>query len=407
MTDIDAQDRIETLGKDFFDDPQAYYRRWREAGPVRQVRFPKGIPQWVVIGHAEARAVLADPRMHKSLAGIVEVTRQKDPTTQLDSQAMTLAGHMLNTDPPDHTRLRKMVNKAFTTRRVAALRPRIEEITAALLDQMAEHDEVDLLEAFAVPLPVTVICELLGVPFSDREDFQRWTKIMVGVSSDLDERRRCSAEMGQYLAALVQTKQTDPGDDLLSGLTETREDGDQLSEQEIIAMAFLLLIAGHETTVNLIANGTYALLRNESQFRALREDLSGVPAAVEEFLRFDSPVDWATVRYTAEPVQVGDTEIPAGQFVYVALGAANRDPARYHDANELDVNGDTSGHVAFGHGIHFCVGAPLARVEAEIAFTALLQRFPDMTLAPQAAPLQWQPSLLIRGLTALPVRLRG
>lgn len=404
MADSAAQDRIEKVGGDFFKDPQVYYRRWRERGPVLQVQFVEGSSQWVVIGYAEARALLADPRLHKSIAGILELMREKAPAQ--GSPGMTLNGHMLNADPPEHTRLRKMVNKAFTARRVAALRPRIEEITAALLDQMAEHDEVDLLAAFAIPLPVTVICELLGVPFADREDFQRWTKVMVGVGGDMAERSRCTTEMEQYLAALVQAKRTDPGDDLLSGLTQTREDGDQLAEQELIAMAFLLLIAGHETTVNLIANGTYALLRNESQFRALCEDPAGVPAAVEEFLRFGSPVDWATVRYTTEPIMVGDSEIPAGEFVYVALAAANRDPARYHDPDNLDLTGDTAGHLAFGHGIHFCVGAPLARIEAEIAFTALLQRFPDLSLAPRTDPLRWQPSLLIRGLVELPVRLR-
>ncbi|MFI9402486.1 cytochrome P450 [Nocardia sp. NPDC052316] len=406
MGEIEAQDQVETLGADFFDDPHVYYRRWRERGPVLRVQFQRGVTQWLVIGYAEARAVLADPRMHKNLAEVVEVFRRKDPGALMDSPVLPLVAHMLNTDPPDHTRLRKLVNKAFTGRRVAALRPRIEEITAALLDRMAEHDEVDLLEAFAVPLPVTVICELLGVPFSDRESFQYWTKVMVGAVGDLEERNRCSGEMAQYLAALVQTKRTDPGDDLLSGLVQIRDGGDQLTENELISMAFLLLIAGHETTVNLIGNGTYALLRNESQFRELRADPSGVPAAVEEFLRFDSPVDWATVRYTSEPVQVGDVEIPAGELVYVALSAANHDPARYHDPDRLDVAGDAAGHLAFGHGIHFCVGAPLARAEAEIAFTALLQRFPDLTLAPEATTPSWQHSLLIRGLTALPVRLR-
>ncbi|MFD6157136.1 cytochrome P450 [Nocardia sp. NPDC060256] len=410
MADIEAQDLIETVGADFFEDPQVYYRRWRERGPVLQVQFSHSAPVWVVIGYAEARAALADPRLHKNIPGMIEVIRRKDPTVEQDPEWLTLTDHMLNSDPPAHSRLRKMVNKAFTTRRVAALRPRIEEITAGLLDQMAEQEEVDLVAAFATPLPVTVICELLGVPFEDREDFQRWTKVLVGVgggTSGVEERARCSAEMSQYLAELVQTKRTDPGDDLLSGLTQAREDGDQLSEEELLGMAFLLLIAGHETTVNLIANGSYALLRNESQFRALRDDPVGVPAAVEEFLRFGSPVDWATIRYTTEPVQVGGTEIPADEFVYVALAAANRDPARYHDPDTLDLTGDTGGHLAFGHGIHFCVGAPLARVEAEIAFTALLRRFPNLALAPQAEPVQWQPSLLIRGLVALPVRLHG
>ncbi|WP_069162397.1 cytochrome P450 family protein [Nocardia altamirensis] len=406
MVDTEAENRIEQVDKTFFDDPHEYYRRWRERGPVLRVQFPVGEPVWVVIGYAEGRAALAHARLRKSMAGVAELMRRRNPDASMDSQAIALSSHMLNTDPPEHTRLRKMINKAFTARRVAVLRPRIEQITAELLDAMAEHDEVDLIEAFATPLPVTVICELLGVPFTDRTEFQYWTKVIVSTSGEVDERNRCYAEMASYLTDLVQAKRTDPGDDILSGLAQTREDDDQLTDQELVAMAFLLLIAGHETTVNLIANGTYALLRNESQFEALRKDPSAVPAAVEEFLRFEGPVDWATVRYTEEPVTIGDTEIPAGEFIYVALSAANRDPARYHDPDELDTTGDTSGHLAFGHGIHFCVGAPLARVEAEIAFSALLQRFPDLTLATSSEELTWQPSLLIRGLAALPVNLR-
>lgn len=403
--DIDATPGIETLSEDFFADPHAYYRRWRAQGPVLRVRYPGGVPQWLIIGYAEARAALADPRLHKDITEMAAMSRRKDPDVVLDPQSIALAAHMLNSDPPDHTRLRKMVNKAFTTRRVAALRPRIEQITGALLDEMAGHDEVDLVQAFATPLPVTVICELLGVPFADRKDFQYWTKVLVGATGNTEERIRCSAEMTRYLSAQIQLKRAEPGDDLLSGLVQARDNDDQLTEQEVISMAFLLLVAGHETTVNLIANGTYALVRNESQFAALRADPSGIPAAIEEFLRYESPIDWATTRFTAEPVRIGEVEIPAGEFVYIALSAANRDPARYSDPDQLDLTGDPAGHLAFGHGIHFCVGAPLARLEAEIAFTALLHRFPHLHLATDPTTLTWQSSVLIRGLTTLPVRL--
>ncbi|MFD6454014.1 cytochrome P450 [Nocardia sp. NPDC060220] len=314
---------------------------------------------------------------------------------------------MLGTDPPAHTRLRKLVNKAFTSRQVALLRPRIEQITASLLDAMGDRDEVDLMNDFANPLPVTVICELLGVPFEDRADFQAWTKALVTVvgEGEQDERPAASAAMVGYLAKLVRTKQSAPAEDLLSQLVLADEEGDRLTDQELVSMAFLLLVAGHETTVNLIGNGVLALLRNPEQWQALRADPTGVPAAIEEFLRFDGPVDMATARYTAEPVTLGDTEIPAGEIVYVALSAANRDPARFAAPDTLATDTPTAGHLAFGHGIHFCVGAPLARVEAEIAFTALLHRYPDLTLAP-TADLRWQTSTLIRGLLELPVRLR-
>ncbi|PPJ34438.1 cytochrome P450 [Nocardia nova] len=408
MAEAEVSEQIELVEEDFHDDPHKYYERWRARGPVHKVRFTheRGIPCWVVVGHAEARAALADPRLHKNSAGTIELFRRKGSAVLSNSDARALSTHMLNTDPPEHTRLRKLVNKAFTPRRVAALRPRIEEITAALLDEVAAQDEVELLSAFATPLPVTVICELLGVPFTDRDDFQLWTKILVGAAGDLADHDRASADMGRYLTALLADKRVRPGDDLLSGLATEQDEGDRLTDPELVAMAFLLLVAGHETTVNLIGNGTFALLRSRTQFDALRADPDGIPAAVEEFLRLDGPVGWATVRYTEDPVDIGGTVIPAGELVYVALSAADRDPERYHSPDELDIGRKPSGHVAFGHGIHFCVGAPLARMEAAVAFTALLDRFPKLALAPSFTP-RWQPSLLMRGLTELPVRPHG
>ncbi|MGY2060689.1 cytochrome P450 family protein, partial [Nocardia gipuzkoensis] len=315
---------------------------------------------------------------------------------------------MLNSDPPDHTRLRKLVNKAFTPRQVAVLRPRIEQITTELLDEMQGHEVVDLLQAFAIPLPVTVICELLGVPVADRVAFQGWTKILVGdAHSTLEQRGAAVVEMSAYLRELVVDKRDRPADDLLSGLVQVSDDGDELSPDELVATAFLLLVAGHETTVNLIGNGSWALLRDRTQFEALRADPELIPAAIEEFLRHEGPVGWATLRYTTEPVLIAGSEIPADEIVYVALTAANRDPSRYTTPDRFDVTADTSGHLAFGHGIHHCVGAPLARLEARIAFSELLRRFPRLTLAEPDFTPHWQPSFLMRGMTALPVRTQG
>lgn len=407
MAELSAPARIESIGATFFDDPHAHYRRWRAAGPVHRVRFPDDVVRWVVVGYAEARAALADPRLRKDMAEAAGILGRKRHDPPTDPQSLVVLKHMLSTDPPDHTRLRKLVSKAFTTRRVAALRPRIEEIAESLLTAMESADEVDLMDTYANPLPVTVICELLGVPYTDRADFQSWTRSLLGVPGEADEQRSiAAAAMTRYLAQLVRAKQADPADDLLSHLTLPHDDGDRLTDDELVAMAFLLLVAGHETTVNLIGNGVYALLRDPDQCAALRADPAGIPAAVEEFLRFDGPVDMATVRFTAEPVTLGGTEIPAGELVYVALSAANRDPARFAAPDELTVDGPTAGHLAFGHGIHFCVGAPLARLEAEIAFTALLRRFPTLWLAGDAAAPRWQTSTLIRGLLDLPVRLR-
>lgn len=406
MADLEAPDRIEILGADFFADPHAHYRRWREGGPVRQVRFPDGVVRWVVLGYAEGRAALNDSRLRKDAEHATALLNDKRGLPPATTGHMVLLSNMLNTDPPHHTRLRKLATRAFTPRRVAALRPRIEEITAGLLDAMAGRDEVDLLHDFAEPLPITVICELLGVPFDDRADFQRWTRAIVSVSGgDDEEYTRSTAAMGAYLSRLVAAKRAQPAADLLSALADPADDGDALTDQELVGMGFLLLVAGHDTTVNLIANGTLALLRDPARLHALQAHPEAIPDAVEEFLRYDGPVNMATLRYTAEPVTIGETVIPADEFVLIALSSANRDPERYPDAESLDPDRDATGHVAFGHGIHFCVGAPLARLEAQTAFAALLSRFPNLRLSPAADTLTYHASTLMRGLTSLPVLL--
>lgn len=405
MADLEALDRIESLGPEFFADPHAHYRRWREDGPVRQVRFPDGIVRWVVLDYAAGRAALNDPRLHKAAAVNDDLLSRKRGVPPSDPKQLAVLTHMLSTDPPGHTRLRKLVTRAFTPRRVAELAPRIEEITDGLLDALAGRGEVDLLHEFAEPLPITVICELLGVPLGDRADFQEWTRALVAVAGLEENRAGAAAAMADYLTGLVRAKRERPESDLLSALALPADDGDTLTETELVGMATLLLIAGHDTTVNLIANGTLALLRNPDQLRALRTDPEAIPAAIEEFLRFDGPVNMSTVRHTAEPVTIAGTDIPAGEFVFVALPAANRDPERYRDPDALDPTRDTGGHLAFGHGIHFCVGAPLARLEARIAFSALLSRFPDLRLARPAHELEWHPSTLMHGLKELPVQL--
>ncbi|MET8423116.1 cytochrome P450 [Nocardia sp. NPDC004860] len=405
MADTEAPDRIESIGPEFFADPHAHYRRWREHGPVRRVRFPDGVIRWVILDYAAGRAALSDPRLQKAAAVSDALLSRKRGVPQSDPNMLALLSHMLNTDPPGHTRLRKLVTRAFTPRRVAALGPRIEEITGSLLDALEGRSEVDLLREFAEPLPITVICELLGVPLGDRADFQEWTRALVAVAGLDEDRARASEAMAVYLTQLVRAKAVQPAADLLSALAVPADDGDALTESEQVGMAFLLLVAGHDTTVNLIANGTLALLRNPAQLRALRAEPEAIPAAVEEFLRFDGPVNMSTLRHTAEPVTIAGTDIPEGEFVFVALAAANRDADRYPAPDALDPARDTTGHLAFGHGIHFCVGAPLARLEARVAFAALLSRFPDLRLSPAAEALAWHPSTLMHGLHELPVLL--
>ncbi|WP_406689153.1 cytochrome P450 [Saccharopolyspora sp. ID03-671] len=388
----------------------ARYAELREAGPVHRLVNESGLPVWVVTRYDEARALLADPRLGKDAQTIFRLVMDRfaPDSEQPGSDDGRFAGagfdmHMLNMDPPDHTRLRKLVVKAFTARRIEALRPRIEEITEELLSAMADQSEVDFLDAFAFPLPIRVICELLGVDESRRDDFRLWTNRLL---DDLDAEAsvQAASEMAQYLAELLATKREHPGDDLLTALIEVSEDEDRLSEAELISMVFLLLVAGHETTVNLIGNGVLALLTHPDQFARLRADPGLVDAAVEEMLRFDGPLMHTTFRFTTEPITVGGTEIPAGEFVWAGLAAADRDSRRFPEGDAFDITRDTQGHLAFGHGIHFCLGAPLARMEAQVALRGLLAHFPGLELATAPEDLTRRSSSLIHGLRSLPVR---
>jgi cytochrome P450 len=403
MTEADMdRGAVEHLGAEYFRDPYAVHARLRAQRPVSAVIMPGGQPAWLVTGYAEARAALADPRLRKSTPGW-----QPDP----DSIYGAIEGHMLNRDPPDHGRLRRLVNRAFTARRVERLRPRITAITAGLLDAMSTQREVDLLASFAFPLPITVICELLGIPVADRDDFRKWSASIISDAVSPEVFEADATAMVRYFRALLAAKRQWPADDLLSALITAREKGegevggDGLRDNELVSMAFLLMLAGHETTVNLLASGMLALLLNPAELGRLRADPALIGGAVEELLRYVSPVNHATYRVTAEPVEIGGARIGAGEPVIVALSSADRDPSRYAYPERLDLGRDSSGHLAFGHGIHYCLGAPLARLEAEIAFGALLDRFGSMRLAVPADSLRWRPSTLIPGLEALPVRL--
>ena len=316
--------------------------------------MPGGMPAWLVTDYADARAALADPRLRKNPPGW-----RPGP----DSMSAVLELHMLDSDPPDHERLRRLVNKAFTMRHVELLRPRIAAITAGLLDDMSTQREVDLLASFAFPLPVTVICELLGVPVADRDDFRAWSATIVSNTATPAAYQSDGTAMIRYFTALLAARRHEPAEDLLSALITARDEGDRLSENELVSMAFLLLVAGRETTVNLIGNGMLALLLNPGQLARLRDDPSLLSGAVEELLRYVNPVSNATLRFACEPVEIGGARIGRGEVVLVSLSGANRDPSRYAAPDRLDLGRDTSGNLAFGHGIHYCLGAPLARLK--------------------------------------------
>ncbi|MYS19257.1 cytochrome P450 [Streptomyces sp. SID4948] len=383
-------------GEEFIADPYPVYARLREQGPLHHVNTPSGGEMWLVVGYEEGRAVLADPRLSKDWRTLLD-----DP-----DDLYVISANMLESDAPQHSRLRKLVAGEFTSRRIEALRPRVQDITDRLLDALPPSGSADLIEAFAFPLPITVICELLGVPDLDRGMFSALSRKVIGENTGYDEEAAAAADLGGYLTSLIEDKRRGgPQADLLSALIQARdEEGDQLSAEELVGMAFLLLVAGHETTVNLIANGVLALLRHPDQLAALRADPGLMDGAVEEMLRYEGPLENATYRFTREPTEIAGRLVPAGQVVTVVLAAGNRDPGRYPAPDTFDIRRDPRGHLAFGHGVHYCLGAPLARMEGRIAITSLLARCPDLTLDAPAAELLWRPSSLIRGVHRLPVR---
>lgn len=388
----------------FEQNPHLMYSALRADAPVSKVTAPGGLGVWMVTRHEDARPALSSVKLSKNVELGQKVIEQNtdDEETRL-MFATELSAHMLNSDPPVHTRLRKLVNKVFTPRAVERLRPRMEEVTAELLDEMERAGQVDLMSAFAAPLPIAVICELLGVPLIDQGRFRGWVDAQL--SGDPERLAEAAPALLGYLDELVESKRVNPSEDLLTDLVHASDGDDKLNAQELVSMAFLLLVAGHETTVNLIGNGVLALLRHPDQLAALRADRSLLPGAIEEFLRYEGPVNTASLRFTTEPVELGGVVIPENQLVVVAIASANRDEAQYPDADKLDITRETGGHLAFGHGIHYCVGAPLARLEAEIAFGRLLDRFADIRLDVDEADVRWKPGTVLRALRTLPVRV--
>jgi cytochrome P450 len=400
VTDATATEPVSLEGEAYYQDPWGFFARLRESRPVAEVRMPGYGRAWVVTRYADARAALADPRLAR------DMNRWPGGTRSRPSEARGVAAHMLHADPPDHTRLRRPVQKAFTPRRVAQLRPRTTQIAAGLADRLAAVDGVtDLLAAYARPLPVTVLCELLGVPEADRARVAA-TVLRYDAAGEMP---RVEEDLASYFTGLIAARRAEPGDDLLSALIAVSDQADDIADQltvtELVSTAFLLVMAGFDTTVNLIASGTLALLTHPGEMARLRADRSLLPAAVEELLRFASPVNHANDRFTTEEVSIGGVAIPAGEWVIIALPSANRDPDRFPGPERLDLDRDISGHVAFGHGIHYCLGAPLARMEAEVALGALLDRFPGVSLAAPPEELRWRSVSLINGLESLPVLL--
>jgi cytochrome P450 len=385
------------FGPEFTRDPFPSYAALRRDAPVSRVQLPGGLSVWLVTRYDDARQALSDPRLSRAQSA----SNGRRLTSGMFNQALTQ--HMLSSDPPDHTRLRRLVSGVFTPRRVELLRPRIADIAEALLADL--DGEVDLVETFAFPLPIQVICELLGIPVADRDRFREWSNVVVSGPAAGARLGPATDAMLAYIRALLDDRRAHPVDDLLGGLVDARDGGDRLSDDELCSMVFLLLVAGHETTVNLIGNAVLRLIADPALAERLRTSPEALPATVEEFLRYEGPVALSTYRRSVEPLTIGDVEIPAGETVVVSLLSANRDERRFAAADTFDADRADGGHLAFGHGIHYCLGAPLARAEAQIGLGRLLARFRTVELAVAAEDLTFRPGVLMHGVTALPVRL--
>jgi len=386
-------------------DTYATFARMREHDPVIcQPGMDGETPIWWVTRYDDAEAVLLDDERFVRDPRLAVPPEQRPELPEFFS---FIDSNMLNRDGDDHRRLRRLVSKAFTPRMIEQLRPRIQEIADELIDRVSADGEMELVSDFAFPLPITVIAELLGVPAADRESFREWSGAMVSPALAAAEMERADALLGafvNYLLALFAERRNEPGEDLVSALVAVEDGGDTLSEEELCSMVALLIVAGHETTVSLIGNAMRALLTHPEQRAAIERDPSLLPAAVEELIRYDGPVERTLNRWAAVDVEIRGQKIRRGETVIVVLGAADHDPERFDEPDTLDLAaGRKTRHLGFGRGRHFCLGAPLARLEAEIALGTLLRRLPGLRLAVPPEELRWRPVPLFRSLVALPV----
>ncbi len=401
-----TRDFLNITSPEFKANPHPYYARLRAETPIRRLGRPN---IWIVTGYDEAALLLKDERFAQSSANaLTPEQRARLPLfVKLFNTVLfkALNRSMIASDPPDHTRLRALVNKAFTPRLIEGMRPRIQRLADALLDAVKARGRMDLVRHYAYPIPTTVIAVMLGVPPKDRHHFNRWIKAMAlavtvpGLTKALPN----VWMLTRYIRNIIQQRRSNPRDDLTSALVRVEEAGNVLSEDELVAMIFLLLFAGFETTANLIGNGALALLQHPDQLERLRQEPSLIKSAVEELLRFTSPVDLSTTRYAREDVPIAGVTIARGDAVLIAIGSANRDQRQFDKPDELDIAREPNKHLSFGLGAHFCLGAPLARLEAQIAIDTLVRRLPDLRLALPPAALRWRPAILFRGLESLPV----
>ncbi|GAA0471341.1 cytochrome P450 [Streptomyces sp. NPDC046215] len=407
-----AADTVHQLDADFVQNPYPHLERLREAGPVHRVQLPNGTERWLITRYDEVMAALADPRLSNELGrGLQKVLPPEPlpPRWQVALRTSSLLGRaMANLDPPDHDRLRKLVVRAFSAKRIESMRPRIQEITDELFDALDGQDEFDLVQAVSNQLPITVICELLGVPSSDADLFRTAASVLGGLLPDDEAARRTIEALDAfdaYVRTLVAARRAEPGPDLFSELTTVTTGGQGLTDDELVSMAGLLLFGGYETSAQLISSVVLSLLRHPGQLAAVRRDPGLLPGAVDEVLRHEGPVNPGLNRYALEDVEIGGVTIPEGSYVILGVAAANRDPRHWADPDRFDITRTASARqLGFGYGLHYCIGARLAQLEVEITLATALRRYPGLRLAVPADELRWRAGS-VRGVSELPLRV--
>jgi cytochrome P450 PksS len=398
---------VDITSKEFTADPFGFWARLRADAPVQPVRWARGSTAWVVTRYSDVEAAVRDPRLRKNRRDAL-TPQQLAAGPTFPKALAPLERGLLGLDGPEHDRLRRLVHQAFTPRRIERMREEAEQIAQTLLDTAQRRGSMELVSDYAAPLPLIVIARIIGVPEEDVSRFRAWTRALLAVGEKPLRNIPSVLLFMRYLRRLIAARTREPRDDLVSALVAARDRDGQLTDDEILAMLFLLLTAGHETTVNLVGAGALALLEHPDQADLLREggdDPERVKTAVDELLRFTSPVETATERWSDRDVEIAGRSIPQGSLVLAVLASANRDPSVFTDPDRLDLTRSPNPHLAFGKGAHYCLGAPLARLEAQIAIPALLRRAPNLRRLDPTAPVAWRGGAIVRGLESLPVLL--
>lgn len=396
---------VDILSPDFKANPFPFFSRLRLEQPVYPTVLPDKKRVWLLSRYDDVRMLLMDDRFAKDRRNAMTEEQLKQQPW-MPKMFRALEKNMLDLDPPNHTRLKNLVHKVFTPQRIGQMQKRIQNLAEELLEKVTGKGEMDLIKDFALPLPMTIITEILGVPNKDRDKFHKWSKVIVSLDQ-FNPTLRSLPSMWmfiRYLKRFFKMRRAEPKDDLVSALIQVEESGNKLDEDELLAMVFLLLVAGHETTVNLISSGILALIENPDQMNKLREDPELINSAIEELLRYASPVFMSTERYARQDFTIHNITIPRGELVLGVIGSANRDESIFENSDCLNLTRKSNKHLSFGHGIHFCMGAPLARMETQIAINTLLRKFPRIRLKKSKESLRWRSSLILRGLEELPLK---